>query len=74
MVSAAVMSEGPGNADAYGQDFEEFGKYLDWICPMIYKGNYKTDTAWIGKSTAYINNKASGNVITGLQTYEVMMI
>jgi len=69
ILSAAVMPEGAGNAQAYGQDYGELGKYLDWICPMIYKGNYKADTAWIGKATAYINNRAPGKVIAGLQTY-----
>lgn len=70
ILSAALMPEGESNAKYYGQDYAELAKYLDWLCPMIYKGNYKTDTAWIGKTTAYISNKAPDKVIAGLQTYK----
>lgn len=69
-LSAALMPEGENNAKYYGQDYAELAKYLDWLCPMIYKGNYKTNTAWIGKTTVYINSKAQGKVIAGLQTYK----
>lgn len=68
-LSAALMPEGAGNADSYGQDYKELAEYLDWLCPMIYKGNYKKDTAWIGKTTDYINKKAPDKVLSGLQTY-----
>ncbi|MBM3703054.1 MAG: hypothetical protein FJW63_08745 [Actinobacteria bacterium] len=69
-LSAALMPEGQSNADSYGQDYQELAKYLDWLCPMIYKGNYKgADTVWIGKKTSYINDKAQNKVIAGLQGY-----
>ena len=69
-LSAAVMPEGANNAYYYGQDYEQLAKYLDFIVPMIYKGNYGQDTAWIGTSTKYIVDHFAGKpVIAGLQTY-----
>ncbi len=69
-VSAAVMPEGSSNANIYGQDYIQLAKYLDFIVPMIYKGNYGQNTAWIGTTTKYIVDHAGGKpVIVGLQTY-----
>jgi len=70
-VSAALMPEGSVNAKYYGQDYGQLSQYLDFIVPMIYKGNYGKDTAWIGTMTKFIVSKAKGKpVIVGLQTYE----
>ena len=70
-VSAALMPEGSMNAKYYGQDYGQLSQYLDFMVPMIYKGNYGKDTAWIGTMTKYIVSKAKGKpVIVGLQTYE----
>ena len=70
VVSAALMPECGANAYYYGQDYEKLAPYLDFMVPMIYKGNYNKDTAWIGTTTQYIVNKANGTpVIAGLQTY-----
>ncbi len=69
-VSAAVMPEGSSNANLYGQDYKAIAPYLDFIVPMLYKGNYNADTAWIGSATKYIVEQAGGTpVIAGLQTY-----
>ena len=69
-VSAALMPECGANAYYYGQDYEKLAPYLDFMVPMIYKGNYNKDTAWIGTTTQYIVNKANGTpVVVGLQTY-----
>ncbi|WP_414468478.1 putative glycoside hydrolase [Methanobacterium sp. ACI-7] len=69
-LSAAVMPEGTTNARTYGQDYGQIGKYVDYLVPMIYKGNYGKDTAWIGETTSKIK-ALSGNktIIAGLQTY-----
>jgi hypothetical protein len=69
-VSAALMPEGSVNAYYYGQDYGQLAKYLDLLVPMIYKGNYGKDTAWIGTTTSWIVNHSSKPVIVGLQTYE----
>ncbi|MEN6330202.1 MAG: pseudomurein-binding repeat-containing protein [Methanobacteriaceae archaeon] len=70
-LSAALMPEGSVNGYYYGQDYEQLSQYLDFLVPMIYKGNYRQDTAWIGRTTAYIVNHSNGKpVISGLQTYE----
>ncbi len=70
-VSAAVMPEGSVNGYYYGQDYAKLAPYLDFIVPMIYKGNYGRDTAWIGSVTKYIVGQVNGTpVIAGLQTYE----
>jgi hypothetical protein len=64
------MPEGSVNAYYYGQDYTELSKYLDFIVPMIYKGNYGKDTSWIGTTTKYIVNHSNGKpVIVGIQTY-----
>jgi uncharacterized protein YpmS len=74
-LSAAVMPEGASNANQYGQDYGQLAKYVDFLAPMIYKGNYGKDTSWIGTATKYIVDhavNANGNkipVLAGLQTY-----
>ena len=69
-VSAAVMPEGANNANIYGQDYRALAPYLDFLVPMIYRGNYAKDTAWIGTTTKYIVEHAGEKpVIAGLQTY-----
>ncbi len=69
-VSATVMPEGATNAKTYGQDYTQLAKYLDFLVPMIYKGNYGQNTTWIGTTTKYIVDHAGGKpVIAGLQTY-----
>ncbi|HML05188.1 MAG TPA: transglutaminase domain-containing protein [Methanobacterium sp.] len=70
-VSAALMPEGSQNAYYYGQDYAKLAPYLDFLVPMIYKGNYKKDTAWIGSTTKWIVEHSGGKpVLAGLQTYE----
>jgi uncharacterized lipoprotein YddW (UPF0748 family) len=69
-VSADLMPEGSVNAYYYGQDYSQLSQYLDFLVPMIYKGNFGKDTAWIGTTTKYIVIQANGKpVILGLQTY-----
>ncbi|WP_429223205.1 pseudomurein-binding repeat-containing protein [Methanobacterium oryzae] len=74
-LSASVMPEGANNAYYYGQDYGQLAKYLDFLVPMIYKGNYGQNSTWIGTTTKYIVDHAvNANgikipVIAGLQTY-----
>jgi len=69
-LSAALMPEGSINAYFYGQDYSQLASNLDFLVPMIYKGNYGQNTDWIGTKTAYIVSKAGNTpVIVGLQTY-----
>jgi len=69
-VSAAVMPEGANNANVYGQDYKALAPYLDFIVPMLYRGNYGQNTAWIGSATKYIVDQVGGTpVIAGIQTY-----
>jgi len=69
-LSAALMPEGSVNAYYYGQDYSQLASYLDFLVPMIYKGNYGEDTDWIGDMTSYIVSQANGTpVLVGLQTY-----
>uniref|UniRef100_UPI00064E93D1 Ig-like domain-containing protein n=1 Tax=Methanobacterium arcticum TaxID=386456 RepID=UPI00064E93D1 len=80
-ISADVMPEGSVNAYYYGQDYAQLAKYLDFIVPMVYKGNYgytsststysiSNGTTWIGKQISYIVSQAGSTpVIAGLQTY-----
>lgn len=70
-VSAALMPEGSANAYYYGQNYTQLSNYLDFLVPMIYKGNYGKDTSWIGSTVKYIVSQANGKpVVAGLQTYE----
>ncbi|WP_424354866.1 Ig-like domain-containing protein [Methanobacterium sp. MBAC-LM] len=81
-VSADLMPEGSSNAYYYGQNYTQLAQYLDFLVPMIYKGNYgynsstgtsssgKNGTSWIASTVAYIVSQANGTpVIAGLQTY-----
>jgi len=70
ILSAAVMPETTNNAYYYGQDCSQLGKYLDVICPMIYKGNYKQTTSWIQTTTQwFVKNSGNAQIWVGLQTY-----
>lgn len=70
-VSAALMPECSSNAKYYGQDYTQLSKYLDFLVPMIYKGNYNKNTTWIGSTTKWIVEHSGGKpVIAGLQTYK----
>ena len=81
-VSADLMPEGLVNAYYYGQNYTQLAQYLDFMVPMIYKGNYgynsstgtsssgKNGTDWIASTVAYIVSQANGTpVIAGLQAY-----
>ena len=68
-ISAAVMPECSVNAYYYGQDYTELSKYLTFIVPMIYEGNYNEDNDWITSVTSYIVNHSSVPVVVALQTY-----
>ena len=81
-VSADLMPEGSANAYYYGQNYTQLAQYLDFLVPMIYKGNYgynssvgtsssgKNGTSWIASTVAYIVSQSNGTpVIGGLQTY-----
>jgi hypothetical protein len=69
-VSAALMPEGAVNSYYYGQDYSKLSKYLDFLVPMIYSGNYNGNNNWITSTTKYIVAHSNGKpVIAGLQTY-----
>ena len=69
-VSAALMPEGAVNSYYYGQDYSQLSKYLDFLVPMVYSGNYNENTSWITSTTKYIVAHSNGKpVIAGLQTY-----
>ncbi|CDG64787.1 transglutaminase domain-containing protein [Methanobacterium sp. MB1] len=68
-LSAALMPEGAVNAYYYGQDYAALSEYLDFLVPMVYKGNYNKDTNWIGATTKWIVEHSSKPVVVGLQSY-----
>ena len=71
IISAAIMPETTESRYYYGQDYTVFSKFLDVVIPMIYKGNYKGNTAWI-KTTSewYVQNTQGASVWVGLQSYK----
>lgn len=71
IVSAAVMPEPSSMVYYYGQDIPTISKYLDAILPMVYKGNYERNTAWIQSTTKwFVSNSNGAQIWTGLQAYE----
>jgi hypothetical protein len=71
ILSAALMPETSSNAYYYGQDYPALGKYLDVLVPMIYKGNYNGNTAWIASVTKYISSHSNGKEVwAGIMTYK----
>jgi hypothetical protein len=71
-LSAAVMpieSWIGDNEYYYGQDYAKLSSYLDFMVPMIYKGNYGEDTSWIGTTTSWIVNHSSKPVLAGIMVY-----
>lgn len=70
ILSAAVMPETTADIQYYGQNIPDLGKYLDVICPMVYKGNYKQKTEWITTTSKwFLDNCGKAKVWVGLQTY-----
>ncbi len=69
-LGVCVMPECAVNTYYYGQSYEQLSQYVDCLVPMIYKGNYGEDTAWIGSTTSYIVNHSTVPVVAAVQTYE----
>ena len=70
VVSAAVMPEPDRMVYYDGQDIPSLSKYLDVIIPMIYKGNYHQNTAWIQSITKwFVDNSNGAQIWSGLQAY-----
>ena len=71
IVSCSVMPETTSNAYYYGQDMATISKYMDVVIPMIYKGNYNSDSAWVTKTAKwFVNNSNGAQVWAGLQGYK----
>ncbi|MDP3066102.1 MAG: glycosyl hydrolase family 18 protein [Methanobacteriaceae archaeon] len=70
LLSAALMPPCEDTVYLYGQDYGQLSQYLDFLVPMVYKGNFRADTNWIGVVTAKAVSKANGKpVVVGLQNY-----
>ena len=71
IVSAAVMPEPNMMHYYYGQDIPTISKYVDVILPMVYKGNYGKNTAWIKSVTkTFVGQSNGAQIWTGLQSYK----
>ncbi len=70
ILSAAVMPEGAGNAQAYGQDYAALAGPLDVLLPMTYTYNYSGGAEWVKSATSYVVGKAGAEaaVWSTLQT------
>ena len=70
IISAAIMPEPDWLEDVYGVEYSEITKYFDVILPMVYRGNFRQDTAWVGEMTKFFIENSSGSTVwTGLQGY-----
>lgn len=71
LISAAMMPEPNSLYKYYGQDYSVFGKYLDAVIPMVYKGNYEASSSWITSVTNYfVANGQKALVLPGVQSYK----
>ena len=71
IVSAAIMPEPGAMNYYYGQDIPTMSKYVDVLLPMVYKGNYGKNTAWINKVTkTFVKESNGAQIWTGLQAYK----
>ena len=69
-LSIACFAEGSMTSYYYGQNYTQLGKYVDYFCPMAYKGNYGKSSSWIKTVTNYIvENDNNKPVYTTLTTY-----
>jgi methionine-rich copper-binding protein CopC len=70
LLSSTLMPEDADNNYYYGQDYDLLSKYLDFLSPMIYVGNYNESASWIGTTVKYIESQANGKpVVAILQAY-----
>ena len=70
LLSVAVMPEPDAMLYYYGQDIPTISKYVDIIVPMVYKGNYGKNAAWVqGTTRWFVENSNGAQVWAGLQTY-----
>ena len=70
LLSSTLMPEGSSNAYYYGQDYSQLSKYLDFLSPMIYVGNYNKPASWICTTVKYIESQSTGKpVVAILQSY-----
>lgn len=69
-LALCVMPEKSKDKKSYGQDIPELSKYADSICPMIYKGNYKQNAAWITSTTKWFKENTDCKISPILQTYK----
>ena len=70
IISAALMPEIDMLENTYGVEYTEITKYFDVVMPMVYRGNFREDAAWVYDTTKYFVDNSQGSVVwTGLQGY-----
>ncbi len=70
IVSGTFMPESSRLVSDYGQDLTTLNTYLDYVIPMMYKGNYNQGSYWVETTTRYFaENSGDANVLVSLQTY-----
>ncbi|MEN4007157.1 MAG: transglutaminase domain-containing protein [Methanobacteriaceae archaeon] len=70
-LSAAVMPEPMAyTVRYYGENVTMLSRYLDFLVPMVYRGNFREDREWITSSIKRIIRHSNGTpVVAGLLTY-----
>ena len=69
-LSACIMPEKDQSAKLYGQNIQELSKHAEVMMPMIYKGNYGKNTAWITETTKWYKKESQCQVIPIILTYK----
>ncbi len=71
VVSGSLMPEESQLCSDYGQNLTALSSVLDYIIPMIYKGNYEQNSSWVESTTRYfVSNSQGARVIVSLQSYQ----
>lgn len=70
ITSMTVMPDESYNAPAYGQDYLEISKNVDYIIPLTYEPQWNQNSTWVERVIKYINTKTNNtNILPQLITY-----
>ena len=71
IVSGTLMPEVSELVSSYGQDLNNLTDSLDYIIPMMYKGNYNQDSYWVETTTNhFVDDSGDAKVVVSLMAYK----
>lgn len=70
ITSMTVMPDEEHNAPAYGQNYLEISKNVDYLIPLTYEPQWNQNQTWVEKVIKYINTQTNSiNILPQLITY-----